>query len=164
MDAAVVIITFADFQCPGCNRLATLLERETALHPRDVRIVSRHFPMTTVHPLAHAAAAAAECAGLQGAFHNYAKVLYQHQAELASLSWVHVASLARVPDSNAVAKCTYSKKASDLVQADLAAGLELGVTSTPTFFINGFRRVGAPTPASLDSLIANLLRARHSKE
>jgi protein-disulfide isomerase len=54
-------------------------------HPRDVRIVFRHFPLR-IHRLAIQAAKAAECASDQGRFQSMSDALYAHQDSVGIVS------------------------------------------------------------------------------
>jgi cyclophilin family peptidyl-prolyl cis-trans isomerase/protein-disulfide isomerase len=83
-DAVITIVEYADFQCPYCaiasQNLKALLEK----YPEDVRVVYRHFPLTTIHDKAKLATQAAEAAGLQGAddaFWAMHDLLYATQEE-----------------------------------------------------------------------------------
>ncbi|MBO9320087.1 MAG: thioredoxin domain-containing protein, partial [Chloroflexus sp.] len=70
-DAAVKVIAFEDFQCPGCayfsRNLAPILERDY-INTGRVQFIFHELPLTNIHPNAVAAAEAARCAGDQGKF------------------------------------------------------------------------------------------------
>ncbi len=67
-DAMLTILEYSDFQCPACSAFYAELEKFMAKYPDDVRLVYRHFPLTSLHPNAVQAAQASEAAGLQGKF------------------------------------------------------------------------------------------------
>jgi protein-disulfide isomerase len=66
--AAVVVIEYGDFQCPICQSVEPAVKQLRNLHSADMAFVFRHFPLEDAHPLALAAAEAAEAAGAQGRF------------------------------------------------------------------------------------------------
>jgi hypothetical protein len=78
--APVSIEVFSDFQCPVCARADAVLHR---LAPQDIdtgkaKVIYRHFAF--IGPESHWAAQAAECAGVQHRFWDYAQYLFTHQA------------------------------------------------------------------------------------
>jgi protein-disulfide isomerase len=142
--ARVTVIEYGDFQCPVCGRFA----RETYptvgedyIATGRVRWVYRHFPLRSVHPDAEAAAQASECAAAQARFWDYHDVLFTNQAALGA------EDLNRYADELGLAvaafdECRSSGLQTARVQRDVASGQALGVTGTPTFFINGRRETG----------------------
>lgn len=84
--APVVIVEFSDFQCPFCRHWYD--ETLPALRDQlgdDVSIAFLHFPLTSIHPNAAAAHAAAECAGDQGKFWEMHDLLFELQDEWSGL-------------------------------------------------------------------------------
>ena len=78
-DSKVVLIEYADFQCPGC---ATAHPRVKALAERygdNLAFVFRNLPLTSIHPNARVAAATAEAAGLQGKYWEMHNKLFEDQ-------------------------------------------------------------------------------------
>ena len=73
---APLLIEYADYECPFC----AALHARAAL--RGFRVIFRHFPVRSSHPRAWPAAAAAEAAGLQGAFWPMHDALMADQARL----------------------------------------------------------------------------------
>jgi Thioredoxin len=72
-NAPVTVVEYADFQCPYCQQMHAALQ--TAVQEGRIRWVYRHFPLSSIHPLAFKEAEAAECAGAQGKFWEYADAL-----------------------------------------------------------------------------------------
>src|SRR5664279_5031157 len=62
-DSKVVLIEYADFQCPGCKAAYPVVKTVTDEFKGSVAFVYRYMPLTTIHPNAKASAAAAEAAG-----------------------------------------------------------------------------------------------------
>jgi len=67
-DAAVTLVEWSDFECPFCRAAEAQVEQVLALHPSDVRLVYKQFPLTGIHERALPAALAADCAGQQDKF------------------------------------------------------------------------------------------------
>lgn len=95
-DAPVVIVEFADFQCPFCAVAARSL-RELRSRVDEVAILYRHFPLDAIHPHATDAAIAAECAAAQGMFEAYHDLLFAEQRAIGSIEWTDFGERAGVP-------------------------------------------------------------------
>ena len=67
-DAKVVIVEYADYQCPGCSTSSPKTKEIAEKYKDSVLLIFRNFPIANSHPNARAAAAVAEAAGLQGKF------------------------------------------------------------------------------------------------
>lgn len=152
--APVTIVEFSDFQCPFCRVMAARLDSLRALHPREVAVVYRHYPLR-IHPHAVAAARASECAAEQGRFWEMHDALYRQQEAIGQLRWGRFAELAGVADSVAFERCVDRAEAHPAIRNDTIAGGRLGVTATPTLLINQYRITGAPP---LDTLRAYVRR------
>jgi len=141
-DAPIVIVEFSDYQCPFCRRwheevYASLLNS----YPGKIRLVYRHLPLTSIHPDAFPAAEAAMCAGEQNAYWPFHEKLFSDDALGSSVYSQYAEDL----DLNLATfeTCIAERKYQEAVQTDLDFAVNLGVRSTPTFFINGLAIVGA---------------------
>ena len=88
-----------------------------------------------------AAAIAAECAGEQGKFWQYAHLLFENQPNFSTSDLDGYADDIGL-DLQAFAACVDSEETRARVEMDTKAGVDLGVQSTPTVFINGRRIEG----------------------
>jgi protein-disulfide isomerase len=158
-DAAVTVVEYSDFQCPFCGKF----ERESFptlktqyIDTGKVRWVFRHFPLRTIHNRAEAAARATECAGDQVDFFAYKDEIFADQSDLsdARLSTEAVALGANKAQFDACA--TGSSKAAR-VQQDVTSGTSLGVSSTPTFIVDGEKFSGFKTAAEFGAILDNKL-------
>lgn len=157
----MTLIVFSDFQCPACRMLAQRLERARAKWPNDIRLIYRHYPLTTMHPLAFTAAVAAECAAAQQRFVAYHDILFKKQDSIGSLSWTAIAVNAGVADTTTFATCMSSERATALVREDSLAGVRLRVTGTPAVILNQWRfSDGAPSEETLERMIKQELATR----
>ena len=137
-DATVTLEEYGDFQCPPCGALSQPINELARDFPR-LRVVFKNFPLV-MHQHANEAALAAEAAGLQGHFWQMHDLLYREQS-----IWSKAADTR--PLFNAYAamlKCNVDRFKKDMasdavsarVKADQKAGGKIGVTNTPTIFIN----------------------------
>jgi len=110
-------------------------------YPGKIRLVYRHFPLTSIHPDAFPAAEAAMCAGEQNAYWPFHEKIFSKDA-LGSSVYLQYAQELDL-DMTAFESCITEHKYQEAVQADLDFAVDLGVRSTPTFFINGLAIVGA---------------------
>lgn len=141
-DAKVIVYEYADFQCPGCGGAFPNLKVLKETYKDSIAFVYRHFPITTAHPHAFAAAAAAEAAGQQGKFWEMHDLIFQSQDTWKNMSADErqktFESYARQLSLNIDQYNTdlTSKKVTDRINFDRSLGLKLGVDSTPTLYIN----------------------------
>ncbi len=77
INAPVTIVEYSDFSCPFCKQFHPSLVRALSEYDGKVRWVYRHFPLVNIHPNALSQAKAAECAGEQGKFWEYADALFE---------------------------------------------------------------------------------------
>jgi protein-disulfide isomerase len=162
-DAPVVIVEFSDFQCPYCRTVVPTVKQVLERNPSTVRWVFRDFPIATIHPTAPKAHEAARCAGAQGKFWEYHDLLFERPARQTDALLKGYADELKL-DATAFAACLDGGKFAAAVQADLEEGTDLGVTGTPTFYINGRMLVGAQPAAAFQRIIdAELARARTAR-
>lgn len=141
-DAPITIVEFSDFQCPFCRRFHqdtyhALLDA----YPGQIRFVYRHLPLTSIHPDAFPAAIASMCANAQDAFWPYHDKLFSGELLGREVYLQYAADLEL--DTQAFEACLDSDENNDFIQADSDFAINLGVNSTPTFFINGLAVIGA---------------------
>ena len=86
-DAPMVLVEYADFQCPYCSQAGLTAIDFQASHPDEVLYVYRHFPLS-FHEKAPMAAYAADAAGKQGLFFDAEAFLYSTQSD-----WTYLESL-----------------------------------------------------------------------
>jgi protein-disulfide isomerase len=141
-NAPITIVEFSDYQCPYCRRWhEQVYEPLLAAYPGKIRVVYRHLPLTSIHPDAFAAAEAAMCAGDQDAYWPYHEKLFSSDS-LGIQTYVQYAQDLSL-DVEAFQTCLAESKFKDAIQADSDFAVDLGVRSTPTFFVNGLAIVGA---------------------
>ena len=141
-DAPVTIVEFSDFQCPFCARSAIVVHEILDTYGDQVRFVYRDYPITSIHPFAQKAAEAGECADDQGKFWELHDIIFTNQDRI---SVDHLKGYAKDlgMDTDVFNACLDSGKYETEVLKDLMDGQNAGVSSTPTFFVNGEMIVGA---------------------
>ena len=162
-DAPITIVEFTDFQCPFCVRhFQQTYPRivEEYVDAGVVRYVFKDFPLNSIHPQAAEAAQAARCANDQDAFLEMHDLLFQRQMQWGGQNpteiFVGFAEDLDL-DTGAFNECLTSGKYEDAVNADLNQGIQLGVTGTPAFFLNGFGISGAQPYDLFEEAIESLL-------
>ena len=141
-DAPITIVEFSDFQCPYCRRWHhETYEPLLASYPGQIRIVYRHLPLVSIHPDAFSAAEAAMCAGDQNVFWQFHDKLFSSESLGNAVYEQYARELSL--DIPAFVDCLTEHKFQEEIQADSDFAVNLGVRSTPTFFVNGLAIVGA---------------------
>jgi protein-disulfide isomerase len=166
-DSKVMLIEYGDYQCPGCGAAYPTLKALSEKYKDQLAFVFRNFPLTSLHPNARAAAAAAEAAGLQGKYWEMHNKLYETQSD-----WQNLTGNAR-SDFFAGYAADFGLNVdtfkTDLgginvnqkISYDQAVGKKANVNSTPTLYLNG-KAVTQDTwndQAKFDTLIAGELKA-----
>lgn len=158
-DAPVTLVEFTDFHCPFCGRAVATLNDVMREYDGKIRWVFRDFPIASLHPRAPKAAEAARCAGEQGKFWEYHDLLFEGQSQATIEDFKRSAEQLKL-DPKSFGQCLDSGKHQAAVEADVQEGARLGVTGTPTFFINGRLLVGAQPLESFRRIIEAELRVR----
>ncbi|UQX88849.1 DsbA family protein [Jatrophihabitans telluris] len=137
-DAPLCIVEFGDYECPYCAGVAPVLQELVDSSDGRIRLIFRNFPLFEVHPHALTAALAAESVNASAgaeAFWRMHHKLFQHQARLTDADLrLYASSVGGDPDQ---AVGDTAQQFAPIVQADYAAGLQAGVSATPTLFIDG---------------------------
>jgi protein-disulfide isomerase len=154
-DAPVTIVEFSDFDCPFCKNVVATVKEVLGKYPKQVRWVFRDFPLAALHPGAPQAHEAARCAAEQGKFWEYHDVLFQQSAKGPERLKQYAKDLSL--DAPTFAQCLDSGKHKAAVSRDLEEGTRLGVTGTPTFFVNGRLLVGAQPLTAFQKIIESEL-------
>ena len=141
VNAPVTLEEFGDFQCPPCGLLHPVLKEMEKEFGSQLRVIFRHFPLAQAHPHAIPAARAAEAAGMQGKFWEMHDLIFENQQTwktafdarptfegYAAKLGLDMGKFRRDVTSNAV---------DQRIALDGRRASALGVTGTPTVFMNG---------------------------
>ncbi len=157
-DAPVTVVEFSDFECPYCARVGPTLKQVLDHYGEQVRLVFRHYPLTSVHKHAQDAAEAALCAAEQGKFWEMHDALFADQKDLSVARLKATAGTLGL-DQAAFDQCLDSNRQAEAVAADVRDAMKAGVTGTPAFFINGRPVTGAVGFEKLSQIIDEELAA-----
>jgi protein-disulfide isomerase len=149
--APVTVVLFCDFQCPQCAQAQPVLNRLISTYPRDMRLIYRHFPVERIHADAGRAAEASMCAQEQGRFWDMYASMLANQTELDLSGLIRQAGDLGL-DSRTFARCLESGRHRVDWRRDQTDGRALGVSGTPSFFVNGAFIEGADQD-QLDAVI-----------
>jgi protein-disulfide isomerase len=139
--AKVSLTEYSDFQCPACGQFEPIVEDILKQYGDSIKFEYRNFPLLQVHPFAESAAIAAEAAAQQGKYFEFHDMLFAKQKEwTAGISPTsYYAQYAKELGMN-VQQFERQQRSSilrDKVKSDFKAAVALGLTSTPTFYLNG---------------------------
>lgn len=137
----LMMVEFADLQCPHCKEAAKSMEQLAQDFPTAM-IVFQNFPLPNVHPAAEKAARYGVCVAQQKgnpAFFQYVQAVYDNQSALVNTPDQVMAAAATKAgaDAAAVATCASAAAAKAAVDASVKLGTEVGVNQTPLLFVNG---------------------------
>jgi protein-disulfide isomerase len=136
-DAPVTIYEYSDFQCPHCKDAVDTINEIKKKYPKKVKVVYKHYPLPN-HKDAKTASIATMCVKEQDEakfwpFHN---LLFKNQQKLSVEDIKKYAKEFKL-DEKKFNDCLDQQKYVDFIEKDVKEGNEVGIRSTPTFFVNG---------------------------
>lgn len=150
--APIKIAEFSDFQCDYCARVGLTLTQIREVYKDQVQIIWKNLPITSVHKNAMDAALAAQAAYKQGKFWEFHDELFDNQDKLDANSLRQYAADLGLN----TAQFETDRQGPDVkqrVDEDMREAQSLGITGTPTFFINGRLLVGSQPFSNFANLI-----------
>ncbi len=156
-DCPITIVEYSEFQCPFCSRVMPDVKKVLAEFKGKIRWVVRDFPLS-FHDRAKPAAIAAKCAAEQGKYWHMYTQLFENQRNLAD------ADLKSYADKIGLDKGKYEKCVANpapveaKIEKNMQTGMQLGVSGTPAFFINGRRLSGAMPYSEFKRIIDDELK------
>ena len=136
----VTIDEYGDYQCPPCGALHPIIKTLKGEYGDRIQFAFHHFPLTQLHSHALEASYAAAAAGLQGKFWEMHNMLYEKQSE-----WNEVGDFRPIVlefarkiglDLPRFTRDIDGLQVVTIVSEDMQRGALLGVSGTPTVFIN----------------------------
>lgn len=161
----VTLVEYGDFQCPACGGYYPIVESVVAKYKADIEFQFVNFPLTSIHPNAMLAHRTAEAASNQGKFWEMYKLLYENQTTWTSMASTQAASTFRsYAESLSLDMSKFdtdqkSAAVNELINADISKGKGLGVTSTPTFFVNGKKIENPKDQDAFNKVIEDAIKA-----
>jgi len=145
--APVKIVEFSDFQCPACRSAIPPIKNIMRRYPDKIHLTFKHFLLEKIHRWARTAAEAADCAGEQDKFWEFHDILFERQEFWSKTDKapeiLHSYAREIGLDPSRFTACIQSPQVSAAIEKDKQDAANQAVKSTPTFFINGKRFVGA---------------------
>ena len=137
-DAKITLVEYSDFQCPYCAKGSKIMHEIKKKYGDKVKVVFKNFPLP-FHKQAKGAAIAGLCANEQGSnyfwkLHDY---MFDNQSKLAPKDLKKAVTDFQGFDGGKFGNCLDQNKYVAKIDSDIQEGQELGVKSTPTFFLNG---------------------------
>jgi protein-disulfide isomerase len=171
-DAKLLIVEFADLECPACKDAAPVLEKLRTDFPQ-ARFVFQSFPLAQMHPWAVRAASYLDCIARSNPDHasTYIDAIFSHQKEIENAVRKTGPDGKTTVDDAAVTErlryyvewagadpaktqsCAETPATAERIARSQQLGQSIGITGTPTLFING-RRIGNPGGAQYEALKA----------
>jgi protein-disulfide isomerase len=154
--AKVVLVEYGDFQCPACATFSKVVEKLSSDYGDRVAFVYRHFPLKKIHRNAEIAAYAAEAAGKQGKFWEMHDILYEGQndwseSDEAKKLFTDYAGTLNL-DLGRFQADSEDKDIQEKIDDSYTEAVELGLTSTPSFILNG-KKIEARSYEQFEQLI-----------
>jgi len=160
-----ILIEYSDLQCPSCKGAHDFLKTVEASGSPDFDItkkatfVFRYFPLYQIHDKANVSAYAAEAAGIQGKYWEMVDLLFTNQQTWSTSDnikdiFVNYAKELKL-DLDLFKKDIDSPQVKNRVKTDLIEGEQMGINSTPTFFLNG-QKVDVNSYDEFKTLLKNL--------
>ncbi len=148
--AQVTLVEFADYECPYCQKVAADVKKLKADYGDKVAFTYRDFPLP-MHARAEKAAEAARCASKQNKFWEFHDEIF-HSKEL-DVDQLKAQARALKLDTAEFDKCLDSGAEAAAIERDKKEGMRLGITGTPSFFVNGHYLSGALDYAALKQVV-----------
>ncbi|MEO5667158.1 MAG: thioredoxin domain-containing protein [Bdellovibrionota bacterium] len=146
-DAKIVVVSYSDFQCPHCARADGVVPQVIRASP-GTRYVFKNFPLDpncnsamqgSGHPLACLAAKTGYCVYKEkgnDAFFAYEKSVFSQQETLSS-ALIQKIALEDGASKDTLQTCIDSPETHAAIVAQTEEAKAIGVSATPTIFVNG---------------------------
>jgi protein-disulfide isomerase len=152
LNAPVLLVEYGDYDCPHSMKAFAWINQIIKEYSHDLCFIYRHFPLMNLHPHAALAALGAEVAARKNKFWEMHHLLFSKDRILSSESILLMAKHIGLTEEEFIDGLECANLI-DHICEDIVSGEESGVTSTPTFYINGIRLEG---PLGLEILRTNI--------
>lgn len=163
-DAKVVVVEFADYQCPACAEAKKTIDELAKMMGDSVLIVFKNFPLSNqcnsgvqsnMHPYSCDIARLARCAGQYGKFWEFHRMAFDEQPKASLEQAKEWGRRVGMTDPQMTA-CLNSAEILAKIRDDIDVGNRAGVDGTPTIFINGRKYVGGRSAAAIRAAIESM--------
>lgn len=160
--AEIRLVEFSDFQCPACAVAQPFVKKLRDAYPNQIQVIYRYFPLAQ-HPFGRQTAYLAQVAGEQGKFWEMHDKLFDTQTQWSGLNSAEATAffldLAKQIglDKGGVKQAVEDPAIKAKIDDDIAEGRQIGVNSTPTFYLNG-RKLNLQGFEDLNAVVAEELK------
>lgn len=144
-EAPVLVFEYADYQCPGCASINPRVNKAIEEAEGKLAVVYRSY-LLAYHQNGTAAASAAEAAGLQGYWKEYANELFANQSDWETLSgsertayfeklFIQVSE--GKGDADKFKQDLASEQVKKKIDFDMGIGKRIDIEGTPAFYVDG---------------------------
>jgi len=154
--AEITLEEFGEYESEVCANANEIVKKLLIEYDGVIRFNFRHFPLTNIHQRSLKAGEAAVATGQDGKFWEMHNILFANRKNLGTTSLKLYSKEAGVQNKrflDDLVNATYGWQ----VQGDLREGLNRGVTTVPTFFVNG-ERMAKPTYEDLKKGIEDAIK------
>ena len=165
-DSLITIVEFADFQCPACAQAAKIPHVLLEKYPNQVNWVFKNYPLDKscnnnvtfegFHQHACNIAVLARCAGIYNKFWSYHDLVFANYMKISDELAKSYAMDIGISQQQ-ITQCLSSNDLLDKIKDDIALGNKLGVSGTPTIYVNGRKYLEGLSLKKLTMLIEALL-------
>ncbi len=134
-DASVIVVEYADFQCPHCKRASHIMQQVMDKYGSRVKLIYKDYPVNR-SGISRLVARGAVCADEQGRFWDYHDLAFDRQETLTRESPMALAEALSL-DKNAFEECFEGPDSEEKIVRSEAESRRFGLSGTPTFFVNG---------------------------
>jgi protein-disulfide isomerase len=153
----VTLVEFADYECPYCQKVAADVNKLRADLGDKINFTYKDFPLQ-MHARAEKAAEAARCAGKQGKFWElHDEIFRSKELDVDQLKAQAQSLKLNTADFD---KCLDSGEEAAAIEKDRKEGQKLGISGTPSFFIDGHYLSGALDYAALRQIVDQQIAAK----
>ncbi len=150
-NAKVIMVEFADFQCPHCALMKNIMKEVVEKHKNDVVLYFKQFPLP-FHPYAALASKATLAANRQGSFWQMHDLIFDNQMKLDEAIFKQFAAQLNLNVEKFEADMNDPELQKE-IERNLIEGQQAGLTGTPTLFINGKQYRGESTVEKISEKI-----------
>ncbi len=154
----VVIVEFADFQCPHCALMKNIMKEVVEKHKNDVALYFKQFPLP-FHTYAALASKATLAAHRQGAFWAMHDLIFDNQMKLDEGIFKQFATQLNLNVEKFEADMNDPEVQKE-IEFNMIEGQQAGLTGTPTLFINGKQYRGESTVEKISEKIIEAIKGK----
>ena len=155
-DAPITIIEYFDYECRACSEMHEVIKTICGKYSSKVKLVLRHFPLNSTHPLSQISAEAAEAAGNQGKFWEMHNRLFLAKGDLDENSLKNYAMEIGL-DIDKFTFDLHSQKYKSKIRESFKQAVINKITLPPTIFINGIYYSGQRSIQAMSNEIDRIL-------